>query len=86
MQAGCYDLHLYCDHYDDKNVAFREEDAVDGKHLYGEFPHQYTGQTEGGCKKQARRDGWTFNVGPERQDICPRCSKAKKQGGRRKRT
>lgn len=58
---GCYVLHLYCDH---------------PKHVRGSNnePHEYTGQTEGVAKKEARKDGWLFTN--DKKVFCETCRKA----------
>jgi hypothetical protein len=45
-------------------------------HEYDEFPHQFTGHTEGQCFKEARAKGWL--IGKERQ-LCPKCSGKKRK-------
>ena len=65
MIIGCYDLHLYCDNQKDD---YKEDKLI---HKYNEFPHRFTGHTEGQCFKKARANGWL--IGKERQ-LCPRCS------------
>ena len=62
---GCYTLNCYCDH-------------ENPDHRWNEFPHQYTGQTEGQCKKQARSQGWRFHS--DGTATCPKCMKRKKRG------
>jgi hypothetical protein len=63
--AGCYSLDLYCD---------REDEAwPNGRHSFQEFPHQYTAETGGECRAQARKAGWL--VGKKGSyAICPKCS------------
>jgi hypothetical protein len=62
MWAGCYTLDLYCD-------------AENPAHRFGEFPHQYTGETGTGCRARARRAGWTLGSPDGRaQTLCPKCS------------
>lgn len=58
--AGCYDLHLYCDHANDA-------------HDYDEFPHEFTGQTLGVCAKAARSIGWIIHRNCTA--TCPKCSR-----------
>jgi hypothetical protein len=60
---GTYTLDCYCDHENDQ-------------HSFREFPHQYQGQTEGECKREARQDGWRFHHGGTA--TCPKCMKRKK--------
>lgn len=68
MIAGCYSLDLYCDN-----------ERI--KHPYGEFPHQFTGETFGECARTARARGWIISRDRSRA-ICPMCS-GKKRGWRR---
>ena len=63
MIVGCYVLDLYCD-------------LENPDHKYDEFPHQYTAETGGKCRKDARREGWKLNLW-EGTAICPKCNKKK---------
>lgn len=60
MIVGCYTLDLYCD---------REEGEP--QHGFREFPHQFTGHTEGDCMQDARARGWRFRDGAA---YCPKCA------------
>lgn len=60
MITGCYVLDLYCENEDSE------------KHRYSEFPHQYTGRTEGECKRDARKHGWLLTR--NNRAFCPKCS------------
>ncbi len=51
MIVGCYSMDLYCDAPHCKNGEFK---------LYPSKA-QFNSQTEGGCKRQARADGWRFH-------------------------
>lgn len=63
MIVGCYTLDLYCD------VTYR-------KHPWDyRFPHQFTGETFGECKKQAQRYGWIFHRNST--VTCPHCADLK---------
>lgn len=74
MITGCYDMHLYCRHENlPLSYVMDYEDCPLGHHRYGEFPHQFTGRTEGDCKAQARKRGWKFSKGDA---TCPRCARA----------
>lgn len=61
MIIGCYDMHLYCDAgnaepgYLDDGKSY--EDRLHG---FEEGSGEFTGQTESGCKRSARRAGWVF--------------------------
>lgn len=73
MEVGGYSLHLYCDQtlpicY----VGGSHQPVPDGYHEYGEFPHEFVGQTGAECKKMARDKGWTFHR--DGKHSCPRCS------------
>jgi hypothetical protein len=57
---GCYSLDLYCCR---KNPA----------HKHSEFPHNYTAETGGECRKDARKDGWKLNL-RDQTAVCPKCS------------
>ena len=50
MNAGCYDLALYCD--------------GPGPHEYDEFPKHYTDELGSVCRRRARKAGWI--IGKER--------------------
>ena len=62
---GCYTLDLYCD-----QKPCKHPDAYWG----GGFPYQYTGHTEGDCKRDARHDGWKLSR-DRKHDACPHCTK-----------
>lgn len=70
MIAGCYALDLYCRHQEAK---FDNTHKLPGNLQWMSFPAQFTGQTEGECKKQARQRGWVFNKDGE--VTCPKCAK-----------
>lgn len=72
MIVGCYSLHLYCDTGNAKPGM-----TGDG----GNSPHgfdnpgfgEFTGPTEGDCKRQARNQGWRF--GRDSRVFCPTCNR-----------
>ena len=70
MIAGCYSLDLYCRH---QTSVCDETHRLDGHLNYMAYPAQYTGPTEGDCKKQARQHGWVFNK--DRDVTCRLCIK-----------
>lgn len=58
--AGCYSLHLYCDH---DNPA----------HGWDEFPHEYDEFERGSqARSKARADGWIIHR--DRTATCPKCA------------
>ena len=58
MIVGCYSIDLYCDF---------------GPHPVGYgFPHQFTGQTEAVCFREARKKGWRI-YRKQGKAKCPRC-------------
>ena len=59
MEVSGYCMDLYCDN-----------ESV--KHPSREFPHTFTGETNLECKRQAKRNGWTFIKG---RVFCPKCNK-----------
>lgn len=65
--VGAYSVHLYCD---TGGAAWGEECPFNNR-------PEYTGETEGDCLKQARRDGWKFNR-ERTKAFCPDCSKGSK--------
>ena len=74
MIVGGYSLDLYCVH-EKLPVAYqsRAESCPPGHHWWDEFPHEYYGNTERECKRQARKSGWKFINGDA---VCPRCRRA----------
>jgi hypothetical protein len=83
--VGCYTLDLYCASPAHVSSGTSFGPCV-GKGAEGTFgnhqPTQYTGRTEGECKKIARRDGWKFKNG---DCFCPDCISAptlRDEGGR----
>lgn len=62
--ASGYTLDLYCDH-------------SSPRHGWGEFPHQYTGETFGECARRARRVGWIIRT-EARTATCPKCSEKRR--------
>ena len=58
--ASGYTLHLYC--------KWLNED-----HVYGEFPHQYTGEHGPAVFRKARQRGWIIHR--DRTATCPKCAK-----------
>lgn len=70
MLAGCYSLDLYCDNEDAKTVN-HDAKAQRGEHRFNEFPSQYTAETGGECRRDARRAGWLFTR--DGRHYCPRC-------------
>lgn len=72
---GCYTLDLYCDTGDGDGYGDTcPYKPRDGTSIQGE----YTGQTEGQCIRDARRDGWRFNR-DKTKAFCPRCNKENRQ-------
>jgi hypothetical protein len=71
MIAGCYSVDLYCDNADPASEGRR---GVCKGPAYKPNPDAYTGETEGECLRQARRDGWTFTRTRPRFAYCPACS------------
>lgn len=70
MMAACYTMDLYCDV---KNESFDANGfAMDKMHSYSEFPHQFTGETFGECKKYAHQRGWVFKK--DGTHLCPKHS------------
>lgn len=68
MIVGCYSMDLYCDTNHSQGASSRE---------YGLAQRdQYTGRTEGACKKEARKDGWLFRRNGK--VYCPACVKEKR--------
>lgn len=68
MEAACYILDLYCD---DPDHYARHPNKIDS------LDAQYTGETYGECKKQARADGWkwvTSRHSGNTLNICKRCA------------
>jgi len=57
--AGCYSLHLYCDH-------------ENPEHQWDEFPHEYTHEQGSTCRKLARENGWVIHR--DGTATCPKCS------------
>lgn len=68
--AACYTMDLYCD-------AERSEAWNSGPHTYGEFPHQFMGETFVECKREAKKNGWMFKA--DGTHICPKHSGKKPQ-------
>lgn len=62
MIVACYTMDLYCDSCDWNKLP----------HIYGEFPHQFTGETYSQCKQQALARGWVFKS--DGTHICPKHS------------
>jgi len=60
MMAACYSMDLYCD-TKDNNPLHRLN-----------FPHQFTGETFGECKRQAQKRGWVFKA--DGTHVCPKHS------------
>lgn len=72
MIVGCYSVDLYCD---------GREGGIDPVCRVGygyAGPPVYTGETEGECLRQARRDGWTFTREHPRKAYCLSCSKKRR--------
>ena len=59
--AGAYCLNLYCDHENDQ-------------HGFREFPHEFTSETGGECRREARARGWKIHR--DGTATCPKCTKA----------
>lgn len=68
MIVGCYCLDLYCDNElaHTKNYATRRE--------------QFTAETGGECRQQARKRGWKLNITTGKA-ICPACMGSKLKPG-----
>jgi hypothetical protein len=75
--VGCYSLDLYCDR--DNPDGYTIADIPE--HGFREFPHQFTGHTEGVCMRDARRRGWRFADG---KSYCPKCAVTLKMARKRK--
>ncbi len=69
--ARGYSLDLYCRFSAVPNVPV-SSDSPDGTHTWGEFPHQFIGETFGECRRDARKCGWVFNR--DREVTCPKCA------------
>jgi hypothetical protein len=65
MIASCYSMDLYCDN---QKRVYTEDMLL---HAHKEFPHQFTGETFGGCKRQAVKRGWKFTR--DGKHYCPKC-------------
>jgi hypothetical protein len=74
MWMGCYTLDLYCECVgatrDFKQDSTGLHDALG--HAWGEFPHQYTGESGAECRARARKAGWIIKL--DGTAICPKCS------------
>lgn len=57
----CYSIDLYC-RYDNED------------HVYGEFPHTYTGHSFKDVQKQFMKAGWRLSL--HNYGTCPKCVKA----------
>ena len=70
MISSCYTMDLYCRHsaYTKTGMSYADEMKL---HSHAEFPHEFTGETFGQCKKQAQKRGWVFNKDGE--ITCPKC-------------
>lgn len=66
MIVGCYTLDLYCDAEGCTNPRPHTSDGGRGPLA------QYTAETGGACRRDARRDGWRLRV-REGRAICPQC-------------
>jgi hypothetical protein len=67
--VGCYTMDLYCL----RETCEREKLANTFRPAVQPCPHQFTGQTEAQCRREARRVGWRFSKG----DVtCPHCATA----------
>jgi hypothetical protein len=77
MIVGCYTLDLYCDR--DNPDGYTIADIPE--HGFREFPHQFTGHTEGVCMRDAKRRGWRFQDG---KAYCPRCAVTLKMARKKK--
>lgn len=67
MIVGCYSLHLYCDAKDHVRV-YREP---------GSAQAEFTAETGGECRRDARKLGWVLRMRSGRA-ICPACAKRTK--------
>ena len=61
MIVGCYSLHLYCS-------------RDNPEHGFGEFPHQFTGETGKECRAKARICGWRLDM-KSNTAVCPKCAR-----------
>lgn len=68
MIIGGYTLHLYCDAF----IAGPPRDPIHG---WGDFPHEYCGETRSECIANARCDGWLIS---KKRQLCPKCSGKRK--------
>lgn len=65
MIVGCYLLSLYCD-----------ATAVPaGRHVFAEFPHDFTSEFGSTCRRKARRAGWKLDL-KTGMALCPKCAAA----------
>lgn len=77
--VACYTMDLYCRHslYSRKTViAHKMRKALEAEiklHGLEEFPHQFTGETWGQCKRNAAKRGWIFHKDGE--VTCPKCAR-----------
>ena len=71
MIVGCYSLDLYCDAAGCTNPRPYMSDGGRGPLA------QYTAETGGACRKQARDDGWRLNL-RNGTAKCPQCVSAKR--------
>jgi hypothetical protein len=62
MIVGCYALDLYCDN-----------EPVHGKKPMERRVGQFTGETGGQARQEARRVGWLINLG-KNTCVCPKCA------------
>jgi hypothetical protein len=71
MIVGCYSMHLYCDTGNAKPGYPGDSGNSPHNHARPGFA-EFTGPTEGDCKRQARKQGWRFSR--DNKVYCPICS------------
>lgn len=60
MMAGCYTLHLYCEH------------PEHSEWVHNMWPAEYTGESYTNCLEQAKSDGFTVTgTRPNVKILCP---------------
>lgn len=71
MIIGCYSMHLYCDTGNATPGMPGDGGTSPHDHSDAGFA-EFTAQTLGECKAQARKLGWHFMR--DKRVICPRCA------------
>lgn len=72
MIAGCYSLDLYCRNYMPTIGESQKECLLVDQNGLHNFPKIFAGHTEGECKRQARKLGWSFQR--DNDVTCPACN------------